>query len=444
MTENENQIKDQRHKKLMKRLIQALVLSIAFNIVLFVFCLYEWQEVGYSILRAASFKPEKKKQTSLQEVANKNLEEELLVLKDKSIDELIPLLSDTRIVHDGYKVQDLALTTLCTDHFFNIQKPLASLPKQERAIRVEGKAYTLFPGLALDEFLQIERFAKEEKYPFTAEGLFHKLKNSPTDDGLKEVFTQTEEYLLVDTLLSRGAKISSDDVIELVLAGDFSTISQFVQEEKSHQDFSQDMRRKFLLSYVELNSKKAAELLVQTDFDYAQHKLDDSRVILMLSLLEDKPTLCKEYAIRLLESPRKEQIWNYAQQTLAHSLQKEELAKCTRQELLQYFGLKKPQEIVALQVEAARKNVTPKNVLPKAQAVTEKIQSKTQAQPNKKSQAIAVKSKKPAKVINYTVQTGDNLWKIAKKFKVEIHAIMLANNLKSDALKPGTILKIPM
>lgn len=44
---------------------------------------------------------------------------------------------------------------------------------------------------------------------------------------------------------------------------------------------------------------------------------------------------------------------------------------------------------------------------------------------------------------NYTVRTGDTLASIAKRFDISVETIKWANNLKSDVIKPGQILKIP-
>jgi len=44
---------------------------------------------------------------------------------------------------------------------------------------------------------------------------------------------------------------------------------------------------------------------------------------------------------------------------------------------------------------------------------------------------------------NYTVQSGDSLWSIAQKFNTTIDAIRSLNNLTSDALSVGQVLKIP-
>jgi murein DD-endopeptidase MepM/ murein hydrolase activator NlpD len=51
-------------------------------------------------------------------------------------------------------------------------------------------------------------------------------------------------------------------------------------------------------------------------------------------------------------------------------------------------------------------------------------------------------SKKP-EVIDYKVRSGDTLASIAKNFNVSVDSIKWSNDLKSDIIKPGQILKIP-
>lgn len=53
-------------------------------------------------------------------------------------------------------------------------------------------------------------------------------------------------------------------------------------------------------------------------------------------------------------------------------------------------------------------------------------------------------SQKPRdKIVDYQVKEGDTLESIANKFDISIDTIKWANNLKSDLIKPGQILKIP-
>ena len=47
------------------------------------------------------------------------------------------------------------------------------------------------------------------------------------------------------------------------------------------------------------------------------------------------------------------------------------------------------------------------------------------------------------RIVNYTVKKGDTLDKIARKFGITVDTIKWANNLKSDRLKVGQVLKIP-
>ncbi|WP_409292661.1 LysM peptidoglycan-binding domain-containing protein [Peribacillus sp. SCS-37] len=50
----------------------------------------------------------------------------------------------------------------------------------------------------------------------------------------------------------------------------------------------------------------------------------------------------------------------------------------------------------------------------------------------------------PAKTGTYTVKKGDNLYRIAIKYKTSVTALKKLNNLKTDALKAGQVLKVPV
>lgn len=49
----------------------------------------------------------------------------------------------------------------------------------------------------------------------------------------------------------------------------------------------------------------------------------------------------------------------------------------------------------------------------------------------------------PTATVDYTVQSGDSLWKIAHNHHTTVHKLKTLNNLSDDKLKPGMVLKVP-
>ncbi len=62
-----------------------------------------------------------------------------------------------------------------------------------------------------------------------------------------------------------------------------------------------------------------------------------------------------------------------------------------------------------------------------------------QEEPKVIQTALPVEKKK----IIHTVEAGENLWKIARKYHVTADAIMHHNHLETDKVKPGRKLEIP-
>lgn len=98
--------------------------------------------------------------------------------------------------------------------------------------------------------------------------------------------------------------------------------------------------------------------------------------------------------------------------------------------------------------------VTPTPVAPPAAQEPETIQmvitvpTNQPATPPEGSPAAAAVSAAPVaapvgEFTEYTVKSGDSLWKIGKKFGVSVDAILLANGMQSDRLQIGDVLKIP-
>jgi LysM repeat protein len=478
------QLRDAQAKKRARRLSQALCVSVLLNITLFFFCAYESQEMGYFLLRKSHYKPSTHLPSLPFSDKNGTLEEALLSLSAKTTPELLVLLEDETLLVDGYKVRDLALGLLASSRHFNMQKALPGnlSPQQARVIHLADTEIKLFPGLASEQVTTLLRYVKEERYPFTAEGLFCELTLTPQEIELKEAFSHTQEYVLVETLLSRAGQVTRDDVLDLLHAGDWKLLREFADSELQAQDFSPEKRQQFLLAYLACSSKKAAEFLFTFDREFTLHKLDDAQVITLLSLLEGAPLLHQDCALTLLESERSDDVWHAAQGELVKLSKQEELVAFSRGEVLAHFGRKVPvsEKVIAtaplskkqegkapgkkpqsVKADAKLTPATKAGSVPKSQP---KKTTATKPSQNKSStgtttskttsskippKAIAKVSpkqttpKKAARQIIYVVQNGDNLWRISKKFQVDVALIRQANNLQSDALKPGLALRIP-
>ncbi|MDH7475918.1 MAG: M23 family metallopeptidase [Microgenomates group bacterium] len=63
--------------------------------------------------------------------------------------------------------------------------------------------------------------------------------------------------------------------------------------------------------------------------------------------------------------------------------------------------------------------------------------------PYENSLSTTISSKPRDSIVDYQVAAGDTLASIAKKFDISVDTIKWANNLKTDTIKPGQILKIP-
>jgi len=408
--------------------MRALWASLFVNFVLVLFCAFEWYGAGYFLLTRANYPPKVTKEIVAAQVPA-TLHDALLSMRDKSDSELELLLSDRSVVDQGYCVRDLALATLVSSRYFYLEKALpgALVPKQERKLEVEKSVVKLFPGLSDAHFLAIRTFIQAESYPYTPEGLFSKLVGDPQNEGMRIAFTMTPHFMAVRGLFGADAKVPDSELVELLLSGSFSDGEQFVASQKKAADFSRAARQKFLMHYVTAGSPAAAALLVKLDRGFAETKLSDSQAMALLGTLETKPTVCQEYALSLLESPRSDAVWKYATSMIAKVATKDgaALAKMPRREILVRFGRKAPP-------------------LEKTKVVAAKDSPKT---PETKKAKVATFAPKPApKAPNfktYVVQQGDSLWRISKKFGVDVKQIMMANQLESEALKPGSVIRIP-
>jgi len=334
--------------------------------------------------------------------------------------ELVDLLGNQDPIEEGYKKRDLALASLAAFHFINLEKALQGSPLQKRMLTYQRKDgpeqvdITVYPGLTEDQFQGIVQFIKTEKFPLTTKGLFFELKQAkmPREPSLLEAFYLTPEFTTLMTLFNRaGVPLPSEYVIEVIAQGDWSLVEQFTQEQKLSQDLSPLRLKNLLSSYVRCRSVLAAKILLEWDRDFILKKLDDPDLMVFLDLFLTKTGALDTFLKEIITSPRSDAIWKKA-----------------AEKLYAFSDLPCPEpydHLATLQMFA-------KDRLPALSKPA--VQEQVAAAPV----AVPVKGKR-----THIVQSGENLWKIARKYKVSIDALKKANHLETDKLRPGKELVIP-
>ncbi len=391
-------------------LTQALIISGTLNIGLVA-------TFAYFVLK------EKQETLAIEQQPAKNLaakETNFQLIRSYSLlpyQELLLRLENRDLIEEGLTKRDLSLACLVAFHHFNLDKALGGIPLQKRTLlftNQEGQEtidLPVFPGLADYQFQAILQYAKTEKWPLTSQGLYYELKRSPAlrDLTLLDSFYLTPEYHAVGTLFSKsGLNLTREQVIDLICDGEWSTISSFTNEQRTALDLSPDRRRTFLVQMLE-HSKLAAKLLLDNDRDFVLKRLGDAQILALLDLYPDKTPTLEAFAKELLASPRTDTV-------------------CKRAAALLYTLTGEPlpepySHAVALQ-----------RFLP---------QSAPAPQPVVIQQVAAALPPPPAKKKMHVIEQGDNLWKIARKYKVSVEEIKRVNHLETEKLRPGKQLEIP-
>lgn len=466
--------------KKIRHLSQALMISGALNIGVLSLLLYwvlrEQPPNPYCELKPASFEQQ---QVSLADQPGFN--EVLAQLIQLPFPQLANRLTHTQLVEDGYAERDLALACLITFHHFDIQRalPKTAQPQQKRLLSWKPQnqekmiSLEVYPDLNQQQFDSLIQFAKTERWPLTAEGLFLQLqeqkRNKALNDDLVETFVLTPEFWTVELLFNRsGQQASRQNILNLILEGNWGALRQFVDQQRHLQDSSEACRQKFLLDYLKGGSPSAAQFLLKIDEDFAIKKLDDQQVIAILQLMSTQLPESRHFAKEMLTSPRSTNVWRQASQWLytqaGESMPTEwnhqaTLARFVPEKVnMELLKAKSTKPLAAgsssLPLVHATKVPVPPPIKPVKPTVIKSIPLASQPKPKVVKPSAPAALKKPAdtkkvvsfpfaKPIVYLVQDGDSLWKIARRFKVKVEKLKAYNDLKSDKLKPGTALKIP-
>ena len=359
-------------------------------------------------------------------------EELLRSFKEMALDQLIAKLSNRQPVESGYTQRDIALGWLVSHHHFNLSAALLGLqpPQQPRLLTFgRGEEIALIPGLSEGQYEAINQYVRREQWPYTSEGLYLKLQGSEFqhEPSLIDAFCLTPEFVAVETLFSRAdLPVSKKELIAMLKEGDWKMLHTFSEQQQMSQDLSPSRRQRFLLDYIVHQSSTAANLLLQQDGAFAAKQLDDPMVVTLLKALTTKTPEAEKYALEMLSSSRSDAVWQQASLRLFDFAGMAPPVKQSRSEALSTFL---PKTITPKKAAVAIAKTEPAKITP------------IKVPPAKKATSHAAAPKKTELV--YVVQDGDSLWKISRKFKVEVNQIKKHNGLKSDTLKIGTSLRIP-
>lgn len=378
-----------------------LIFSGALNVGLIATMIFSYFETS-SLSAISTFK----EQTQTNAPENRRL---LLTMSRFSFPELVAYLTNRELQEEGYTKRDLALAALVSFHSFDLQKALSASPIQKRQFSLSSdQTVELYPGLNDEQYEAIIRFAYQEKWPLTSQGLFRMLKKWPKntrDLSLIQSFLATPEFHILQVLFQRtGAPQDDSLLLDLVCEGNWEMLSGLIQEQTKGLDLSVDKRRSLLLDYIAHQSCTAAKLLIKTDFHFAKTRFKDESLLVFLSLLKEKCPDTEKFCMDLLHSSH--------QNAVCHS---------AAEKLYAFAGEEAPVPL-DLQAVKMRFGFSP---------------SVTSSPSLQKSE---IKINQP---LEHIVKEGENLWKIARLHKVKVDDIIRLNNLEKDRLFPGMVLRIP-
>jgi hypothetical protein len=329
--------------------------------------------------------------------------------------DLVLLLEDEEMVEAGYRKRDLALAVLTAFHSVALERALGAPPPQRRTlsfIHREGQEKVdlpIFPGLSGEHYRAILQFLRTERWPFTAQGLFFELTHAERPDpALVETFCRTTEYQTLEVLFRHaGHPLPKEVLVPLLVAhGDWRRLETFVAEQKAQGDVSSARLATFLLETVRAKSPLAARLLIEWERPFLVQKVSDADLLLLLDLVTEKLPAVDLLLKELVTSSRSDAVW-----------------KKSGEKLYAFAGETLPEPYHHL--------ATLKRFYPE-------VFGKVAAEPKPEARSPEKRGKR-----TYIVQEGDSLWKIARRHKVSVDAIIELNHLSSEKIAPGKELEIP-
>lgn len=379
-------------------------------------------------------------------------------LAELPFSQLVIRLSLSEPIENGYKERDLALAAMVAFHSFDLPRALGGEQRQLQSRQFRWKngrtgettLLKVFPGLTDQQFASISAFAQTERWPLTTRGVMQLLQKQrlagSVDQSLEQALYAAPEFLAVELLFNRGdVTVDKQEIVTLVLEGGWPLLNQFFTQQRQSNDLSVARRQRLLLEYLKQGTPQAAYLLLKSDSDMAIRKFDDTQVLEMLQYLTVRTEESEKFALELLLSPRTTAVWQKAAARLYEYAGEPVPSEWNYQNALARFAPDKVVSPVSRATTALRQE-PPK---PRQESVVKTISKPAVAvKPPAKPAAQPIASVPPRQVAPasarlYVVQEGDSLWKISKRFNVDVEELKKRNQLQSTDLQPGTLLKIP-
>lgn len=429
--------------------MKALVTSSVLNFILLSVLCYNWMSERPPI-PYYTLKPQEETHQHISAADNQTNVQMIQQFRNMSIEQLAAKLSNTQTVENGFTQRDLALACLVSFHHFNFSKAILGLPPSSpRKIALGQEEVIVYSGLTDQHYEAIIHFANTERWPFTTKGLFLLLQKPEyrQDVSLEETFLLTQEFLAVETLFNRSKMpVERKELLKMLVDGDWQILLAFAEQQRASQDLSPMQRQKFLLNYLTTKkSATAAYLLLKNDLEFVSKRLDDPTILLLFQIVKEKTPEAEKFAVEMLTSQRSDAVRYQAAVALYGFANETVPPKLTQDVALARFAPKK-----AIAATTKTQKAPEKKVNAVASPSKKILVAKPPKQEKKAAQKVAATKPpmkipaKPAKKESlYVVQEGDSLWKISKRFNVDVEVLKKHNKLNSNNLKPGSSLKIP-
>jgi len=201
-------------------------------------------------------------------------------LQAKSYPELVALLEDRTRLRAGYRMCDLALGILVTEHDVDVERALGHGVVYQRFFE---KAVVL-ERLCYRDMKKIGLFLRKQYAPFTPYGLYRRLPQT------LEAFSHTPECRILRTLLHRFEPACCTQATLLALCHEipWPVLERLCTQAKERGDLSVHRAQSFFVDAVYAGSRTAAYLLVIHSPGHALEEFDHVTVTHILCLLDVK------------------------------------------------------------------------------------------------------------------------------------------------------------